>query len=454
VVLNRRTLVLGALLAAGCKHSLFDNGDSPGRDAAGHEDDAATPGRDAAAGADGPIAIDAPLVVPVTCPAPCIADAARDFDGSATGANGRWRYLDDHRNRTWAAMTGDTVTRRGADPANHVTTCAASTANAACVALPGALLVASAGSAGTSDPALEVTVPTAQVIQLSLRAFIAAGPDQRIRLYRNSREDVLFTGTAVAGTELDQALTLDALAGDRFLVAIAPITGGAEVAVHLFASTVDATFPATCQVAMSFAAAAGNTVDNLCGADFTHRGYDTDLDTPPPLSAGPYAELGTAGDFVSDSFFLGTATLDKSRDTTVQLWAKRRTVVDDYDTWLFSDMDLNTTGGIGISITNDVVPLLDFSTTLTVGPLTYIDALTPYPDDAGWHFIRVVQRGGTVYVCLDGTRRITADVAPGFLRSSFPPYLGANVLWSPQGAFLDGALDDVRVISSALPCDE
>ncbi len=444
MVLNRRACALiGALLVAGCKQSLFDSG-APGRsDAAADSSD----DRDAAP-------IDSPLVVPALCPAPCLADAASDFDGTAGGAGNRWRYLDDHRDRTWTAMTG-TATKTGADPDNRITTCAANPGNAACTGLPGALLVTTAGATGNADPAIEVTLPRSQVVQISLHAFAASGAEQQIRLYRNSREDVLFTGIATAGTPLEHALQLDALAGDRFLVAVAPSASGGEVAIQLFVNALDVVFPSTCQLAITFSAASGNTVDNLCGGDFTHQLYEGDRETPPPLAAGPYPELGTAADMVSDAYYEGTTILDKSADITVQLWVKHRAFVDGYDAWLFSDMDLNTTGGLGISIADKIEPLLDISTTLTATPTsnTYLDALTPYPTDGAWHFIRVVHTRGALLVCLDGVRRTSDPLVAGFLRSSFVPYLAKNVVWTPQGAFVDGEIDDVRVLTGALPCD-
>jgi hypothetical protein len=41
----------------------------------------------------------------------------------------------------------------------------------------------------------------------------------------------------------------------------------------------------------------------------------------------------------------------------------------------------------------------------------------------------------------------------GKMQSTFAPRVGRNVNWLPMGAFFDGAVDDVRVISAALPCD-
>ena len=84
-----RALCLAALVAA-CNGSLFDSHGST----------------DGGAGGDG--------AVPASCPSPCLADAAGDFDGTPTGSSGHWRYLDDTRNRMWTAMTGDVNEMTGA----------------------------------------------------------------------------------------------------------------------------------------------------------------------------------------------------------------------------------------------------------------------------------------------------------------------------------------------------
>src|SRR5690606_31269169 len=102
----------------------------------------------------------------------------------------------------------------------------------ACGELRGALLVDSSGA--SPDPAIEYESPDARVIQLALRAHVTGGP-HRVRLYRNSREDVLFTAAAAPGAAVAHTITLDALPGDRFLVAIEPgDPAGGTAAVHLF----------------------------------------------------------------------------------------------------------------------------------------------------------------------------------------------------------------------------
>jgi len=449
VVLTRRSGVLGVALCAvlsfvglaGCNQSLFDaHGAVDGGGGSGGGSDSA--------------------VVPATCPDPCLADAAGNFDGTAGGAGNHWRYLDDHRDRTWAPMTVSATTMTGADPGNHITTCAANPTAPACKALPGALLVSASGATSAADPALEFTAPANQVIQLSLHAYVPGGANQAIRIYRNSREDVLFTGIANVGAAFDHAVTLDALAGDRFLVAVAPAgIGATDVGLHVFVNATGATFPSTCQIAVPFAAAAGNTVDNVCGGDFTHSLFNAGTNTPPVLAAPPLPELGKAADFTSDAYFKGTGTLDKSGDTTVQFWVRFRSFVDTFDNaWLFSDLDLNSTGGLGVVIVQPVdatsPPNLDVTTcTVATQTLDFSDAITAYPTDGSWQFVRIVHTNGNVYVCLNGTRKANMAVPSGHLQSAFSPYLGKNAVWTPSGAFFDGELDDVRVLTGALPCD-
>jgi hypothetical protein len=86
-------------------------------------------------------------------------------------------------------------------------------------------------------------------------------------------------------------------------------------------------------------------------------------------------------------------------------------------------------------------------------PLNFADALTAWPAGTDWHFVRVVQTGGNLHLCLDGQRQVSVPVPDGQLKTTFPPYLGKNVVWNPAGEFFDGNIDDVRVFTGALPCN-
>jgi hypothetical protein len=437
VVLIRTALALVTL--AGCGQSLFD--------ARGTTDGGS-------GGPDGPVAS--------TCPAGCIGDAAADFDGSPAGSTGRWRYLDDRRTRMWAPMMADGSVFTGSNPANKITTCAAEPAAAACAELPGALLISTGGATSAADPAIEFTAAENEVIQLTVRVHVPAGsPEQVVRLYRNSREDVLVTAPAEAGITLDRAITVDALAGDRFLVALAPdAMGASNVAVQVFVNSTGAVFPSKCQLALSFSAANGNDVDNLCGADLT---YNNDLlapnpeATPPVLGPGPFPELGQAADIAMDHYYKGTTLLDRTGDSTIQMWVKHDALVDPYGAWIFSDEDLNAGGGIGAVIydapgpvrTLDVVTCVDPDAT----PIVFALESVPFPSDQDWHFLRITHSGGIVKICIDDLKLAEFAVPATKLVSTFTPHFGRNVRWSPQGAFFDGSIDDVRAFKTALACE-
>lgn len=77
----------------------------------------------------------------------------------------------------------------------------------------------------------------------------------------------------------------------------------------------------------------------------------------------------------------------------------------------------------------------------------------PYPADGAWHFVRAVHTTGSVKLCLDGRQLTSIPVATGKLASTYHPYIAKNVVWTPSGAFFDGGIDDVRVFSTALPCN-
>lgn len=431
MVLIRIALLAALCLTASCKQSLFDNHG---------EGDASTPPGDDAGGD-----------VPATCAAPCAADLAADFNGEARGVHDNWRYLEDHRDRTWLPMAPGAI-MMGQSPGVMIAACNSN--DAACKQLPNALLFSTSGPQGTSDPAAEITLPASKVVQLTVRARSSLTA-QTLRLYRNSREDVLFTGAVSPTATLARTVTIDVVPGDRILVAVQAADGGDTTAVQLFATALPDVFPAACKVALSFSAADANTVTNACGPAFTHRLYDTDTETQPPLAAGPFPEQGNAGDFPLDHYFLGPAPLARVGDVTAQMWVKHRAFDASLDAWLFSDLDLNLTGGLGVGIGNVTPPQLFVQTcaTATSGDNTFTATAAPWPDDHAWHFIRVVHTGGVLSVCLDGTKRTEVAVPPGFLKTSIQPYLGANAVWSPQGAYFDGELDDVRVLSTALPCE-
>ncbi|HEX3481233.1 MAG TPA: LamG-like jellyroll fold domain-containing protein [Kofleriaceae bacterium] len=451
MVLTRRGLVvalLAALSAAACNHSLFDN--RPG----------GTPGSGGDAGSDGP--------VPASCPDGCLGDAAANFDGSDTGTTHVWRYLED-QGRSWKAMTLSNSVMVGLiDSANQITTCTIRNEAPACVGLPDALLMSSGAS--SVDPAIEFTAPMTmpQVLQLSLHAYLASGTGQTIRIYRNSRDDLLFTSPLAAKTPVEQAIVVDALPGDRFLVAISGTEAASQVALQFYVNATGQRFPTSCQLALSFTGVTTTTttVQDPC-SQYTFTSFA--FTAPPPAESfaptptvpgtGPYPEQ-MPGISVGEGRFLqrdGPAplnALDWSHDLTVQLWAQPTMLGQlGTDSFLFSDFDIDTCGGIELSVraAGGMNPRITLHGCADPVKMTDTTITPAFPLDSAWHFIRVVRNAAEFDLCIDGLYVANLPVQPGAIASNNPPALGKPVAFD-EGAEYIGGFDDVRVFTGALPC--
>ncbi|TMQ06848.1 MAG: LamG domain-containing protein [Deltaproteobacteria bacterium] len=427
-------ILVGVACAAACTESLFDS--------------------------HGPGGGSGSNMGPTSCDAPCIADAAVDFDGSPTGKSQAWRYLDDHRDRTWAAMAANGGAMTGADPANHITTCAANHAAPACAMLSDALLVSSSGATSAADPAIEFTASAQQVIQLSVKAFMASGADQTIRLYRNGRPDALITAVATAGKPIEQTIAVDALAKDRFLVAMAPMAAGAgDVAIQFIASSAGMVFPQACQLAVGFGGATGTTVKDACrGVTFTY--YDDNLTPPQPVTLGddPFGQKSAAADIALGKSYEADQPIAQNTTLTVQLWVRQRALSPGGEAaWPLSDMDFTEGAPGGLAIALGGTPAKLQASTGTVSTPTMIDtadALTAWPGTGDWHFVRVVQTGGNLNLCIDGKQKASVPVPDGQLKTIEQLHLARNKFGIPAGSsFFDGFLDDVRIFKGALPCE-
>jgi len=426
-------LVLGVVLLAGCSESLFGNH----RAGNGGDDDGGVTG----------------------CTAPCDADAAADFGGTS----GRWRYLDDHRDRSWQPMSAGNQGLTGADPGTRITTCRSFPEEPACSMLPGALLVTTAAPA-KNDPAIELAVAEPQVLDLHLEAFVpAGGADQTIRLYRNSREDELFTTTAMPGMPLDHTLTLAVIPGDRILVAVAAKTlGTSNIGLNLRAPASTTPFPATCQLAVPFASAKGTTVEDVCGNTVFTYSLAMGSARPPSLDSGPFPEQGKSATFALGEYFErgpGGSTmsppLDWSQDVTVQFWALAgaRSVIGP-EPALFSDLDADYGSGIELSLSQsgDMLKVETCAApVISPTPVQYVDANATYPNPDDWHFIRAVRTAGHVRVCVDGVPAASVAATPCTAPSGYALRFGTRAAVADPA--FTGHLDDVRVFTGALPCN-
>lgn len=388
---------------------------------------------------DGPLA---------TCPAPCIASAAASFDGTIDGADDRWRYVGDRRDRTWALMTttGDAMV---GELDNRIERCADQPETEACLALPGALLVTSSGMSSTSDPAIEYLPPEARVVQLALRVHVpASGVEHRVRLYRNSREDVLLTTFVSPGATAARALTLDALPGDRWVVALEARAGaGSAAALHLFVSDAGQAFPSSCQLAVGFSDAdiIGPAVDDLCGGALTS--ITGTQPTTPSLIDGPFAYHGTGLYLEPGMYALGARPLPRE-DSTIQFWI-RPEGPQVFKAAVFSDIDESTARGLAVQL--DGSTGLEAAVVTATSPVAYTRQRIAFAPEATWRFVRVVHTAGVVTFCVDGAHIASLPLpSPGGAGSL--PHLGRNGPWNPTNELL-ASLDDVRVFSTALPCD-
>jgi len=69
-----------------------------------------------------------------------------------------------------------------------------------------------------------------------------------------------------------------------------------------------------------------------------------------------------------------------------------------------------------------------------------------------WHFVRVTATGTAGAVCVDGMK-LGGKTFLHPTASTFAPYLGKNVVWTPSEPSFNGEIDDLRVLSEALPCN-
>jgi hypothetical protein len=223
--------------------------------------------------------------------------------------------------------------------------------------------------------------------------------------------------------------------------------------LHFFASDAQMSFPSSCQLAVTFDAAAGMGVANACGMAFVNNDYNAGTMIPAAFGAGPFPEQHQGAQIAMNTYYTGGDLLDKSGDVTVQMWV-RLDMLDGVDAgFAFSDYDLDNAGGVALLFYDNSGTQMEVSTCISPNPLNFTGDHIAYAADGTWHFVRIVHTNGTVSTCVDGTRAMRFPLAAGMLASTFKPYLGKDVVWTPAGAFFGGAIDDVRVFKGALPCE-
>ena len=341
---------------------------------------------------------------------------------------------------------------------NRLERCTGAALGPACAELPGALLVTTTSASSAADPAIEYTAARG-VVQLALRVRVpSGGANHLVRLYRNSREDVLFTAPVAPGAPVDRAITVDALAGDRFLVALEPTTEQrGTAALQFFVSDTRTSFPATCRLALGFSDSdidiGRATIADRCGGSAFTAFFQTSP-MPPLRIDGPFAFHGKALHLEPDFYVRGSAPL-ATGDRTIQFWVMNEAPAD--LSTVFSDIDEQTGGGVrigfdGLSGPKLVAGVVSMTAT-PPGTASYAIQQVDYPPGSNvWHFVRIVLAGGNATFCLDGTRVSTLPLKLSSAAARVP-YLGRNNV-APLPSELTGDVDDLRIFSGALPCNE
>ena len=430
----------------GCKESLFDDSTSSTKADAG-------PSNTVDGGVTG-------------CATPCLGDAVGEWTGEQGGSEGRFHYRDLGRDpgHDAAAMTlgqymGKPAFLGRGTPQDAIAACK-DLGGASCAGLGDALLlVPGQPSSGGADPVLEYTSSVNGTLRLSgslAAADGSSGGRQHLRLLRNARADDLLDVTFRPGDPLGTFDTeVDVLVGDRLgLLLAAPLDGAAApIGVQLFVNEV-AGAPSHCELAVDFE----EGPRDLCHDMALER---LSSDTPPVLSttsASLASDFGSAEHFESGSYLKAGTSADYSGDFTIQFWMKVKEPAE-YQATAFADWGCLEQGGINISpLDTGMLFVGAFWKDDTVdycaqnGPAPPIQIETTRPTDGGWHFYRVTRSkaDAKLLICIDGKKVASAQVpADKDLTSGLQTHLGRNQ-FSP--AYFAGDLDDVRILSRALPC--
>ncbi|MFW5921075.1 MAG: hypothetical protein ACOCUS_04490, partial [Polyangiales bacterium] len=280
--------------------------------------------------------------LPPTCDAPCIGDAALDFD--AETQRNPWAYLQDDRSAAgvgYADLVAGVYdgapawTASGAEPPTIVG-CPLAPEVAPCAGVAGYLLfVPDATEDDGSDPAIELAIDSPGIYNIDVRARMPDGTTAtepvEILVSRTARPALLARRAFVpetTPTTFGAEATL--LADERVVVTVRPdrATGPAPepLAVNVRVTRVtDAALPGKCMLAVPFDTGASSLADRCVGAEGTEESGATgsDADSPSPTRFGPARQLDEGQTIAWDSL-----SLDYSGDFTIDLWIRTEDPLD------------------------------------------------------------------------------------------------------------------------------
>jgi hypothetical protein len=400
---------------------------------------------------------------PSDCTAPCAGDPVDDFAETQGGSNGRWKYLADTRSingatyeeMTWGTIRGEPgwVSSGGTSPAG-ILSCADNPDAQGCADLDTSLMF----YPGTDqDPALAFVAPDNGTYALSGKVRSATGnPEglaQRFMISRSARHDLIDSRVHVTSPTADEfTAQVELLAGDRLILTfVGGTTESVPVAfdyhLTLVANGADA-FPGKCKMSLrfdgadAFADPCRSTVENL-----------NDAGAGPVSTATPSvnADFGDARDINTGEFLRSPGgPLDYSGDFTVQFWAKLATA-QGFAATLFADWNVDAKGGFNLGPDDATAEIYLCSFWHTGTDASCGTGMRPLDNE--WHFFRVTRsvQEAAIELCIDG-RQVVSDpnVGASDMTSDQLPHIGRNVDYNP--ATLVGAIDEVRVFKTALPC--
>ncbi len=455
----RFVALAAALPLAACTHSLFESSTADG----GHGH-----GGDANLGGDGGLP-------ECRMENGCLGDVVAEFSSTQGGTLGRFHYLDDTRapHDAYAPMTFGTFggldawVGGGDAPQPAIATCVGAAPGGACAGLADRVLIApSTMGAATRDPAIAWTSPisgTVHVVGDYRAADAATGSHERLLVSRNARNDLLFKDNFLPGsTPRPIDFTAEVLTGDQLVFAVGPPDMGSAVPIGVKLQITDANaFPGDCQFTDTMDDAA-NFMDVCQGASLEDKNDTTSISPGTAQAPSVSGNFGSARQFHSGDYIHTTgAAMDYSQDFTIQFWMKNDPLGDFTTETIYADWECSVHGGFNISLYQPNNALyVDFFWDLTKdycgsggtpAPPEGFDAALP--TDNAWHFYRVSRSttDGKLTLCIDGALKGTTSVpATASITSGNAPWLGRNVDFEPP--YFTGYLDDVRVLSRALPC--
>ena len=459
---NASCIFASVLLLGGCSawtnfdYTLGDAGTVPADGGADAGPDAAVDsgpgsmdgGADAGPGDGGPDPMDGGGFP--GCIAPCAGDLDVDYaEGEAAFGDAQWRFVEDPRQAlgtTYPPMafeSGANVYRNGATSIGRCL-------GAECPARS-FRMVGPARGAG-SDPVIELSVSMTGTYTLGGGAVALGSGSGELLVSRDNRADAM-ARIELAATEAPSAISAQIflVAGDHVRVALRPADGsldGVEAAVALWIAGPHAAATPTCEGAVDF--------DTWPGPVSQFGGWDVELTQTagtmlPTQLPSAAMELGTAVRVASatDTYvrFLGSLAMDLSGDFTIQLWARREdTGGSSLEALLTNINSVEFMGGVSLDYDP---PRGDILLTVFDQAGTELARHTGYEPGATWHFYRIVRSGDVVQLCIDGVAQGQVT-ARGDLTANRSVTLGR---FGTQGVFFTGELDEVRVITEALPCE-